>query len=62
MSQHCVKVVCKEKKMLAFFPFLAKKVLFTVLPQTISATSFKICLYKPLIHTSVNTDVRVSEM
>lgn len=46
--------------MLEFFPFSAKKNLFTVLAQTISATSFKICLYKLLIQIFVNIDVRVS--
>lgn len=51
----------KKQISLYFFPFLAKKeVIFTVLAQTITAASIKRCLYKSLVHISVNTDVRVS--
>lgn len=47
-------------KFLPFF-FWQKQVMFTVLAQTILAASIKKrCLYKPLVHITVNTDVRVS--
>lgn len=49
---------------LVCFPlFLAKKInkkLYTVLAQTISAALIKRCLYKHIVHISVNTDVKVS--
>lgn len=59
----CLCIVWKwfiKRKKCLNFSFFSKKNLFTVLAQTISATSFKICLYKLLIQIFVNIDVRVS--